>query len=82
MYKDCLLLDRSSGVYHKSRYCSICGKIGDFGIIETVKVSGRLSRVLSQSELLEKYKGLEIKKLDNIVKSKVVNIDNINLLEK
>ena len=78
IYKDCLIHDANSRMYHKSSYCSICGKIGDFGIIETEKVSGRLSRVLSQDELLERYKDLEIKEVCDIVKTKVINMDNIN----
>lgn len=75
LYKECLILDKSSGGYSKASYCTVCGKIGDIGVIETVKISNRLSRVLSQEELLDMYKDLEIKEVESIIKDKVVDID-------
>lgn len=74
-YKDCLFLDKSSGMYFKGYYCAICGKIGNFTIIETVRECGRMSRVLSQEELFDKYKSLKIKEVNNIVKDKAINLD-------
>lgn len=74
IYKDCLILDKSSGRYHKSVYCTICGKIGDTSIIETVSLSNRMYRVLSQEELLDMYKDLEVKEVENICKDSIVGL--------
>lgn len=74
LYKDCLVLDKSSNCYHKGEYCTVCGKLADFSMIETIKISGRLSRVLSQEELLNMYKDLEIKEVDNIVKDRFITL--------
>ena len=75
LYKDCLILDRSSGYYHKGEYCTLCGKLANFSMLETVKASGRFSRMLSKKELLDAYEDLEIKEVENIVKDRVVKVD-------
>lgn len=74
IYKDCLFFVRSSNTYRKGEYCEVCGKIGDFNLLEGVKLDNRFSRMLSQEEILEKYKDLEIKEVGDLIKDKNVAI--------
>lgn len=74
IYKECLFFEISSKRYRRGEYCTVCGKIGDFKILESVKMDNRLSRVLSQDEVLEKYKDLEIKEVNDLLKEKSVAI--------
>lgn len=74
IYKDCLFFERNSNEYKKGEYCEVCGKIGDFKLFEGVRINNRLSRMLSQEEILEKYKDLEIKEVENLIEDKNVAI--------
>lgn len=55
-YEDCLLFE--NGKPNKATYCSICGKIDDVKVFDFVRISGGY-RVLSEDEVLEKYKDLK-----------------------
>lgn len=63
-YKDCLLIDKENKP-HKSKYCSICGKIYDVKFFETEK-SEYGYRVLDDDEVFKKYKDLERFYVDSI----------------
>lgn len=73
-YKDCLILEKKSKLYYKSTYCTICGKIGDISIVETININTRLPRVLSQEEIVGIYKDLEVKEVIDILKDRISNI--------
>lgn len=65
LYKDCLLKSKE-GRFHKSEYCSICGKIGETWFFETKPSETGRSVILTQEELYEKYKNLEIFNVDSL----------------
>lgn len=58
LYEDCLLLCNKT-LYHAER-CPICGKVGNYKIFETEPTERGYLRVLSSSELYQKYKHLKI----------------------
>ncbi len=57
-YKDCLLVDEENRP-HKAQYCKICGKINNIIFFETERVDERFRRMLTDNEVLQKYKDLE-----------------------
>lgn len=57
-YKDCLLIEKENKP-HKSKYCSICGKIYDVKFFETKRLENGKYLVLTNEEVFEKYKYLE-----------------------
>lgn len=71
-YIDCLLLDKSSNHYHASQYCSICGKIGETKFLESEETPEGYHHILSDSEIVEKYKDYEIKEVEEIFKDRYV----------
>lgn len=71
IYETCLLYDTKSEYYYKGDYCTICGKIGNWGI-ETKKSDNGVSVTLSQDELKQKYKDCKVKEITNIAKVKYV----------
>lgn len=46
--------------YHYGQQCIICGKIDNEKIIETKPVGGKSHQMLTQEEIKEKYKDLQI----------------------
>lgn len=73
IYETCLLYDIKSTYYYKGAYCTICGKIGNWGM-ETKQNDSGLVQMLSQDELKQKYKGCKVKEVINISKVKYVSI--------
>lgn len=73
IYEACLLYDMKSKYYYKGEYCSICGKIGNWGI-ETKRNDMGLIQMLSQEELKQKYKDCQVKEIINIAKVKYVSL--------
>lgn len=73
-YKPCLLYDVNRDSHHKSEYCTICGKIGETKFFESAETVNGFSRGLTQEELLQKYKDLEIKDILDLFKDKYVSI--------
>lgn len=57
LYEDCLLLDQNDHVF-KASYCTICGRINNLRFAEVSKEPGGNYRVLTNTEVLEKYNGL------------------------
>lgn len=59
VYEPCLIM--WDGHLSSGTHCSICGKIGDMKFFETERCEDRphVHRMLSQKEILEKYKDLE-----------------------
>lgn len=72
IYKDCLLM-KEDGSVSKASVCSICGKVDDVKIFESVvsEEHPKCYRMLSNKEILEKYKGLEIIKVSDMFVKKV-----------
>lgn len=73
IYKICLLYDTKSKYYYKGSYCTVCGKIGNWGM-ETKRNEMGSIQMLSQEELKQKYKDCEIKEITNISKVKYVQL--------
>lgn len=73
IYETCLLYDMKLKYYYKGEYCSICGKIGSWGM-ETKRNDMGLIQVLSQEELRQKYKDCKVKEIINIAKVKYVSL--------
>lgn len=74
-YKGCLLKEDRTNSYLLSEYCTICGKLGDTQFIVTERIEGtKYYRVLSDKELLEKYSDYEVKEIDDIFKTKKIDI--------
>lgn len=60
------LLKTAKGNYHKSEYCTLCGKIGSTKTFELVRVgSTNYFRQLHNDEVLAKYMHLEIKEVSD-----------------
>ena len=68
----CLLHDINMDTYFLSSYCIICGKIGIISKDSELVEGHKWYRMLSDEELLEKYKDLEIIDVD-IFKDKFIN---------
>jgi hypothetical protein len=67
--KECLLICSSNHQVYYSNYCTICGKIIDWQVPMVKEDSGRFGvmyRELSNEEILEKYKNLEVKEITDI----------------
>lgn len=71
IYETCLFLDLKSNYYYKGNYCTICGKIENWGM-ETKQNDRGLYQMLSQDELKQKYKDCKVKEITNIAKVKYV----------
>ena len=56
-YQECLI--KWDNHYHAGERCFVCGKIGDLKFFETIPYREGISRLLTQEEILEKYKNLE-----------------------
>ena len=54
-YAECLV-SFGDGYWHKDCYCIICGKLKGYWELETARMPNGHYRLLSQEELLEKYK--------------------------
>lgn len=62
VYEDCLVLTtllKTRHFYVKGQRCDVCGKIGELNFIETERTRKHSGRMLSQEEVLEKYKHLK-----------------------
>lgn len=70
-YEICLFYDMKSKYYYKGHYCTVCGKIGNFGIGTERNDAGHI-QMLSQDKLKQKYKGCKVKTVTNIVKTKYI----------
>ena len=57
-YEDCLLVDEENRP-HKAQYCTICGKINNVNVFETMREDGGFYRMLTCDEVFQKYKGLK-----------------------
>jgi hypothetical protein len=62
-YEECLLL--SEDKVCRATYCTLCGKIGDRFIFETVPYNDRFNRMLTDEEIIEKYKHLKSFEVDD-----------------
>ena len=75
IYKDCLLKEDRTNSLLLSKYCTICGKVGDIEFFVSERIEGtKYYRVLSDKELLEKYSDYEVKEIDDIFKTKKIDI--------
>jgi hypothetical protein len=75
LYEECLLIDVNEKVC-RATYCLECGKIGNLFILETTDdVIGKYRRMLNKKEIMDKYKDLPKKYVDDILKA-----NNISLL--
>ncbi|XZH78785.1 hypothetical protein ACSW8S_18120 (plasmid) [Clostridium perfringens] len=72
VYKDYLLFEQLKKQYYRAKACSICGKVYEIYFIETKKLENGYSVVMCQDEILEKYKDLEKKCIDNILIVKTI----------
>lgn len=68
-YKECLILDKKLNLHMIGEYCIICGKIGNVKLSESEKMENGYFRMLTQRELLEKHKDLELKEIESIFKN-------------
>lgn len=75
-YIGCLLHELKTNRYYLSSYCKYCGKVGRSISLESEKTHNNWRILLSQEELLNKYKHLEIKSIDNIFKNNYIKEDN------
>jgi hypothetical protein len=66
LYKDCLLKKIDENKAYKSEYCTVCGKIGKTLFFETKPFKNGYRIMISQEELLSKYKDLEIFNINEI----------------
>lgn len=65
-YKDCLLIVKDRKIPCKAVYCTICGKINNCNVFETVPCENGYLRMLYSEEIYEKYKDLEKVYVDDI----------------
>lgn len=65
MYKGCLFVDKK-GFYNKSEYCTICGKVGEISS-GTERITGNCYRRLTNKEIYEKYKHLELVEIESYI---------------
>lgn len=65
MYKPCLFVDKK-GFYNKSEYCTLCGKVGEISL-GTERVTGNCYRQLTNKEIYETYKQLELVEIEEII---------------
>ena len=65
IYKPCLFVDKK-GFYNKSEYCTICGKVGEISL-ETERITGNCYRGLTNKEIYEKYKHLELFEIESFI---------------
>ena len=72
-YVDCLLVD-NGGSPLKASYCKICGKVGELKLFETEPIGNGLSKLMSKSDIYNKYHNLEIKRVNSIF-DKYVSVD-------
>jgi hypothetical protein len=74
LYGQCLLIDVSKNV-SRANYCVECGNIGDIFMFESIDAGNGYNRMLNSEEVLDKYKDLPKKLVDDIFKT-----NNISLL--
>lgn len=65
LYKECLFVNKE-GFYNKSKYCTICGKVGEISL-GTERVTDNCYRRLTNKEIFEKYKHLELVKIESFI---------------
>lgn len=72
-YKQCLIMQKDKQVYdklitryHLAEYCIICGKIGDIKFFESEPYGEGYARILTNEEVLEKHKDLEVFEVSDI----------------
>lgn len=70
-YEICLLYDLSTKYYYKGDYCTVCGKIGNWGT-ETKETDMGFKQLLTQEELKQKYRDCKVKEVVSIYKAKYV----------
>ena len=64
-FKDCLFIVDDMTLLYKGKYCTECGKIGDFGLETGITEKGN-HYLLTAEEVLEKHKKLERIKIGEI----------------
>lgn len=65
MYKPCLFVNKK-GRYDKGEYCTVCGKVGEIAL-GTERITGNCYIKLSDKEIYEKYKHLELVEIGEII---------------
>lgn len=65
-YKECLFFVDKYKDYHRGSYCTICNKIGDMKLLESMSFGNGFSRILNNSEILSKYNDYEIINIENL----------------
>lgn len=65
-YKECLFFVNKCGDYHRGSYCTICNKIGDMKLLESISIGNGFSRILKNSEILSKYNDYEIINIEDL----------------
>lgn len=63
-YIECLFI--KNGHPHRGTYCNVCGKIGDMGFFESVRMDNGMYRVMDSDEIFEKYKHLEQIQIEDV----------------
>lgn len=71
-YKNCLIYDKNLKQHFVGEYCTVCNKIGSFKMSDTASHGNNYSRILSEEELVEKYKDYEVREVNDIFKDKEV----------
>lgn len=74
IYEVCLFYDAKSKYYYRGSYCTVCGKVCNWGM-DTVDIGEGRLRVLTQDELKKKYKNSKIINVHNISKVKNVPVE-------
>lgn len=63
-YEDVLFIEKEYRHLHKGTCCSICGKVGNMKLQDTEKLADGRYRVLSYSEMEEKYKDSSLPRVE------------------
>lgn len=75
-YKDCLLIVKDRKLPCKASYCTICGKINNQQLFETVPCENGYLRMLNSEEIYKKHKDLEKVDIDDIFQ-KYVSVSKV-----
>lgn len=73
-YKPCLIHEKEDNMYVRGEYCTICGKLNNIILFDTVETDNKCTRMLSEKEFIEKYKHYELKTINSLYKDKSVEI--------
>lgn len=72
LYKLCLIREKLSNRYFLAEYCILSGEICEFWLFGNETVEDGHYRVLFQNELLEKYKNIEVREVEDIFKDNFI----------